>query len=88
MEFSREGTLLGKDRKDAEPFSFDQDGRKTKVRISRPEDYVPGRSAGGSPLSIADRRPNLPEGGTATTYYDENDRPVEAQVRNSKGKLA
>lgn len=87
IEFSREGMSVGKASENAVPLSFDPAGRKTKVRVSRPEDYVPNRSAGGSPFSIADRRPNLPEGGTATTYFDEHDRPVEAQVRNFQGEI-
>lgn len=84
IEFNREGMLVVNS---GVSFSFDQDGRKTRVRVSRPEDYVPDRFAGGSPFSIADRRPNLPDGGKATTYYDEYDRPVEAVVRDSRDKL-
>jgi hypothetical protein len=30
-------------------------------------------------------RPNLPGGGTATTTYDENDRPVEVRILNAQG---
>jgi hypothetical protein len=40
----------------------------------------------GSPMQAADRRPNLPGGGTATTTYDENDRPTEVQIRDAKGE--
>ncbi len=65
--------------------TIDQSGRKTRVRVTRPEDYRPNVSAGGSPFSLADRRPNLPGGGIATTYYDELDRPIEAEVRDAQG---
>ena len=86
IEFTREGMRVGKvDRSDA-TFGIDQAGRKVRVRVSRPEDYVM-RSAGGSPFSIADRRPNLPGGGTATTYYDDSDRPVEVQIRSSQDEV-
>src|SRR5581483_9220268 len=84
IEFTAEGSMVG--RNDV-PFSFDETGRKTKTHVARPEDYVPSRSAGGSPFSIADRKPNLPDGGTATTYYDEGDRPAEVLVRNSQSEL-
>jgi hypothetical protein len=83
FEFNPDGSAVG--RKSEGPFTFDQSGRKVKVRISGPEQYRPNVSAGGSPFSLADRRPNLPEGGTATTYYDEFDRPVEAEVRDARG---
>ncbi len=85
VEFTEGGAIVGG--RNLVPFSFDEAGRKTKTHISRPEDYVPGRSAGGSPFSRADRRPNLPDGGAATTYYDEHERPVEVLVRNSQKSL-
>ena len=31
--------------------------------------------------------PNLPGGGSATTIYDEDDRPAEVQVHDAQGKL-
>jgi antitoxin component YwqK of YwqJK toxin-antitoxin module len=68
-------------------FHYDEQGRKTKVQVSRPEDYRPNVAQGGSPFEVADRPPNLPGGGTATTIYDEQDRPVEVQVRDQKGEL-
>jgi antitoxin component YwqK of YwqJK toxin-antitoxin module len=67
-------------------FHYDERGRKTKVQKSRAEDYRPNVGIAGSPLQAADRRPNLPGGGTATTTYDENDRPTEVQIRNAKGE--
>lgn len=82
-EFTFDGRQVGV--KNEIPFSFDGGGRKTRVRTSRAEDYRPNTSAGGSPFSIADRRPNLPGGGTTTTYYDEQDRPVVAEVRDAQG---
>jgi hypothetical protein len=66
-------------------FHYDERGRKTKVQKSRAEDYRPNVGTAGSPMQAADRRPNLPGGGTAATTYDENDRPVEVLIRDSKG---
>lgn len=69
-------------------FRYDERGRKTKVQVSRPADYSPNTAVGGSPFEVADMAPNLPGGGSATTIYDEDDRPTEVQVRDAKGKLA
>jgi len=66
-------------------FHYDERGRKTKVQKSRAEDYRPNVATAGSSLDTADMRPNLPGGGTATTTYDENDRPVEVQIRDAQG---
>jgi YD repeat-containing protein len=68
-------------------FHYDERGRKTKVQVSRPEDYRPNMWVAGSPFETGDRPPNLRGGGTATTIYDENDRPTEIQVRDANGQL-
>jgi hypothetical protein len=39
------------------------------------------------PFEVADRAPNLPGGGTATTIYDEYDRATEVQVRDGNGNV-
>jgi YD repeat-containing protein len=66
---------------------YDERGRKTTVQVSRPEDYRPNTAVAGSPFEVADRAPNLPGGGSATTIYDEDDRPTEVQVRDTDGEL-
>ncbi len=66
-------------------FQYDERGRKTKVQKSRAEDYRTDVAFAGSPMLVADTRPNLPGGGTATTTYDENDRPVEVLIRDAQG---
>jgi YD repeat-containing protein len=66
-------------------FRYDEHGRKTKVQISRAEDYRANVGVAGSPFEAADRGPNLPGGGTTITTYDENDRPTQAQVRDAQG---
>jgi YD repeat-containing protein len=68
-------------------FRYDEQGRKTKVQTSRPEDYSANVVAGNadSPFFSADRAPNIEGGGTATTIYDEHDRPVEVQIRDAQG---
>jgi hypothetical protein len=57
------------------------------VQVSRPADYRPNTGVAGSPFQVADRAPNLPGGGSATTVYDEHDRPAEVQVRDAQGEL-
>jgi YD repeat-containing protein len=68
-------------------FRYDDRDRKTKIEISRPADYRSGIAEGGSPFEAADRAPNLPGGGSATTIYDEHDRATEVQVRDASGEV-
>jgi YD repeat-containing protein len=72
-------------------FRYDENGRKTKVTISRAEDYMPNTGAVSTSadalFEVADRPPNLPGGGSATTIYDANDRPTEIQVRDAEGQI-
>ena len=69
-------------------FHYDEHGCKTKVQVSRPEDYRSGVVvAGDSPFWAADRAPNMPGGGSATTSYDEQDRPIEVVVRDSESEV-
>ena len=68
-------------------FHYDEQGRKIKIETSRASDYRPNVATGGSPFEAADRAPNLPDGGTTTTLYDEHDKPIEVQVRDSNGEL-
>ena len=71
----------------ASTFRYDEHGRKTKIEISRPEDYRPDLASGGGPFESLDRAPNLPGGGSATTIYDEHGRASEVQVRDGEGEL-
>jgi hypothetical protein len=66
-------------------FQYDERGRKTKVQKSRAEDYRSNTAFAGSPMQVADSRPNLPGGGTAITTYDENDRRVEVRIQDAQG---
>jgi hypothetical protein len=68
-------------------FRYDERGKKTKIQISHPVDYRPNTAVAGSPFECADRAPNLPGGGSATTAYDEHDRPTEVQVHDARGEL-
>jgi hypothetical protein len=68
-------------------FRYDERGRKTKIEISRPADYQSGIAEAGSPFDTADRAPNLPGGGSATTIYDEHDRATEVQVLDASGEV-
>jgi YD repeat-containing protein len=88
--YDAQGRLLnirGSGNTDSSTFHYDEHGRKTKIQVSHAEDYKPNVGIAGSPFESADRAPNLPGGGTATTIYDENDRPTEVQVRNADGEL-
>jgi len=68
-------------------FRYDERGRKTKVQVSRGSDYRPNTAVAGSPFEVADMAPSLPGGGSATTIYDEDDRPTEVQIRDAQNKL-
>jgi len=68
-------------------FRHDERARKIKIQISRSTDYRPNTAIAGSPFEVADRAPNLPGGGSATTIYDEHDRAREVQVRDANGEL-
>lgn len=68
-------------------YSYDGQGRKKKVQTSRPEEYRPNVISAGSPFESADRAPNRPGGGSATTFYDERDRPYDVEVRDEEGAL-
>jgi YD repeat-containing protein len=70
-------------------FQYDAHGRKTKIQSSQPDDYRGSKATGAaiSPFDAADSAPNLPGGGTATTIYDEQDRPTEIQFRNTSGEV-
>jgi hypothetical protein len=68
-------------------FHYDQQGRKTSTVSSSAADYRPNMASGLGPFDALDLPPNLPGGGTATTIYDEHDRPTEVQVRDAKGEL-
>jgi len=68
-------------------FRYDERGRKTASHVSRAEDYRPNVASSGSPFEVSDGPPNLPDGGTATTIYDDHDRPTEVQVRDASGDL-
>jgi YD repeat-containing protein len=68
-------------------YLYDEAGRKTKVLISRAEDFRSNVATAGSLFSSGDLPPNLPGGGTATTIYDESDRPTEIQIHDTHGEL-
>lgn len=68
-------------------FHYDQQGRKTSTVTSSAADYRPNTATGGGPFESLGLPPNLPGGGTATTIYDEHDRPSEVEVRDAKGEL-
>jgi hypothetical protein len=72
--------------RDIASYSYDEHGRMKKVQTSQAEDYQPNLSHSGNFISH-DRAPNLPCGGSATTVYDEQQRPTEIEVRDELGEL-
>jgi hypothetical protein len=68
-------------------FQYNERGRKTKVQRSRSQDYRLGVVVAGSPMQAADMPPNFQGGGTATTLYDQNDRPTEVRIRDARRRI-
>jgi hypothetical protein len=89
--YDQQGRLQEVRMNDGKPpisFRYDQHGRKTKIQTSRSEDYRPGVATALGPFEGLDMvAANLPGGGPASTIYDEQDRPIEVQVRNVAGEL-
>lgn len=68
-------------------FRYDERGQKTKIQTSLASDYRPNVASDRSPFEALETMPNIPGGGTTTTTYDENDRPLEVKVRDANGEL-
>jgi YD repeat-containing protein len=72
-------------------FRYDSQGRKTRVAIVHPPEIPPGTGAVSMSIEAffdhPERAPNLPEGGTAITLYDANDRPTEVQLHDPAGTI-
>lgn len=71
-------------------FRYDATGRKTKIAIAKPIGLPPGTAVSHSveaSFETAGSAPALPEGGSAITLYDHNDRPTEIQTRKANGEI-
>src|SRR5690348_10393776 len=68
-------------------FHYDQQGRKTEVQSFAPEQGQVAHGFEGQPMVGAQAGASLPEGGSVTTIYDEQDRPTEVQTRDAQGNL-
>jgi len=68
-------------------FHYDDDGKRTKMQVSRPGDFRSDLIDRGASFQSFDEAPNFPGGGSAATIYDEHDRPTEIQIRNAQGEL-
>lgn len=74
-------------------FHYDAQGRKTKIAIAKPIELPKGQpeyaiSASAEYLfDSASSAVTLPEGGSAVTIYDEQDRPIEVQTRTANGEI-
>jgi YD repeat-containing protein len=65
-------------------YEYDAEGRKTKIEPFAPLPPNTGRAWTweGSEVSVA-----MPDNGTLTTLYNEQDQPTEAQVHDPQGRL-
>ena len=72
-------------------FRYDANGRKRRIAIVQPAAHPPGTGAVSMSADAffenPERAPNLPDGGTAITLYDANDRPTEVQLHDPAGTL-
>ncbi len=86
--YDEQGRLASIDDGIKPPITFTYEhGQKMKKQVARAEDYQANVAMSGSPFQAADRPPNLPGGGTASTTYSEDDRPIEVRVLNAQGEL-
>jgi YD repeat-containing protein len=74
---------------DRTDFQYDGQGRKTSVQSFDPETLQRTRNCAyaGSAWDAAGCGHGIPLGGTITTTYDENDRPIEMQTRDAIGQI-
>lgn len=70
-------------------FQYDAQGRKSSIQTFATESLEKKRNAvfDGSPWDAAQMGSGVPSGGTVTTLYDQNDRPIEAQVHDAQGQV-
>jgi YD repeat-containing protein len=75
-------------------FRYDADGRKSKVAIAKPVEPPEGlgerTAVSYSPeylFEVETSSPSVPDGGSAVTLYDDQDRPIEVQTRNTSGGI-
>jgi len=74
---------------DRTDFTYDEQGRKKAIKRFDPKTLQRLKNSGhtGSAWDAALSGIDVPVGGTVTTMYDENDRAVELQVRDSGDQL-
>ncbi|WP_109485265.1 hypothetical protein [Occallatibacter savannae] len=73
-------------------FQYDANGRKTKIAIRKPADTQQGTSAISTSFEHlfddeGSTYTNSSEGGSATTLYDELNRPIEMQFHDAEGTV-
>jgi hypothetical protein len=75
-------------------FHYDANGRRSKVAIAKPVEGPEGlgerTAVSYSPEYLFDvetSSPSVPDGGSAVTLYDDHDRPIEVQTRNTSGGI-
>lgn len=70
-------------------FHYDAQGRKSSIQSFAPESFERKQniSFDGSRWDAAQSGFGVPSGGTVTALYDQNDRPIEAQVLDAQGQV-
>ncbi|MGD1024910.1 MAG: hypothetical protein ABR880_19155 [Candidatus Sulfotelmatobacter sp.] len=74
---------------DRTDFHYDEQGAKRAIQRFDPKTLQRAQNSayGGSAWNAAFAGFGVPVGGSVTTIYDENDRPVEAQIRDAEDHL-
>jgi hypothetical protein len=74
---------------DRTDFHYDEQGAKRAIQRFDPKTLQRAQNSayGGSAWDAAFAGFGVPVGGSVTTVYDENDRPVVAQIRDAEGQL-
>ena len=83
-------SITNKFRKDDRiDFRYDAQGRKTSIQTFAPDTLERKRNSAldGSPWDAAQMGFGVPTGGNVTTFYDQNDRPTEAQILDAQGQI-
>jgi hypothetical protein len=82
-------SITNTENKDRTEFQYDEQGHKNEIRTFDPKTLERTQRAAfvGSPWDGATAGFGVPSGGRLITIYDENDRPVEMQIRDAEDHL-
>jgi YD repeat-containing protein len=88
-EGGRMASVTHSDKSDRTNFDYDEHGRRMETHSfdAKTIDRNKNVAFGGSPWDAAVSGYGVPTGGTVTVVYDEDERPLEAQVRDVEGNI-